>query len=112
MRVFGWHPDLMWDELSFQFANVCTLIKNDWLALLNITPQTVQPWPQQPTTHIAPDWDKELANARELNKNASRARPRCGWTKRFTKRTVNRNSGMTRRSCLRKSPRSVKPSSC
>jgi D-alanine transfer protein len=43
MRVFGWHPDLMWDELSFQFANVCTLIKNDWLALLNITPQTVQP---------------------------------------------------------------------
>ena len=35
MRVFGWHPDLMWDELSFQFANVCTLIKNDWLALLN-----------------------------------------------------------------------------
>jgi D-alanine transfer protein len=42
--------------------------KNDWLALLNITPQTVQPWPQQPTTHIAPDWDKELANARELNK--------------------------------------------
>ncbi len=54
MRVFGWHPDLMWDELSFQFANVCTLIKNDWLALLNITPQTVQPWPQQPAAHIAP----------------------------------------------------------
>jgi D-alanine transfer protein len=33
-----------------------------------------------------PDWDKELANARELNKNASRARPPCGWTKRFTRR--------------------------
>jgi D-alanine transfer protein len=68
MRVFGWHPGLMWDELSYQFANVCTLIKNDWLALLNVTPQTVRPWPQQPTTHITPDWDKELAHARELNK--------------------------------------------
>ena len=22
MRVFGWHPDLIWDEESFQFANV------------------------------------------------------------------------------------------
>jgi D-alanine transfer protein len=68
MRVFGWHPDLIWDEVSFQFASICTLIKNDWLALLNIMPRTVQPWPPQPTTHIAPDWDKELANARELNK--------------------------------------------
>ena len=67
MRVFGWPPDLIWDEVSFQFANVCTLIKNDWLALLHVTP-TEQPWPPQPTTHIAPDWDKELANARELNK--------------------------------------------
>ncbi|MDR0172139.1 D-alanyl-lipoteichoic acid biosynthesis protein DltD [Enterobacter sichuanensis] len=68
MRVFGWHPGLMWDELSYQFANICTLIKNDWLTLLHVTPGTVQPWPQQPTTHITPDWDKELAHARELNK--------------------------------------------
>lgn len=77
MRVFGWHPDLIWDEVSFQFANVCTLIKNDWLALLHVTPRTEQPWPPQPTTHIAPDWDKELANARELNKKtpAERGHP-------------------------------------
>lgn len=68
MRVFGWHPDLIWDEIGFQFANFCTLIKNDWLSLLNIRPETAQPWPQQPTTHMTPDWNKELANARELNK--------------------------------------------
>src|SRR5690606_11526715 len=59
---------LMWDELSFQFANVCTLIKNDWLSLLNITPHKVQPWPQHPTSRLVPDWDKALLNARELNK--------------------------------------------
>ena len=68
MRVYGWHPALIWDELSFQFANFCTLIKNDWLSLLNIRPQTAQPWPQQPTARLSPDWDKALANARELNK--------------------------------------------
>lgn len=68
MGVYGWRPELIWEEVSFQFANLCTMIKNDWLALLNIAPQPVRPWPQQPTTRIAPDWDKELANARELNK--------------------------------------------
>ncbi|HDC4534066.1 TPA: DltD, partial [Enterobacter asburiae] len=34
MAVYGWHPDLIWEEVSFQFANFCSMIKNDWLALL------------------------------------------------------------------------------
>lgn len=68
MAVFGWHPQLIWDEISYQFADFCTMIKNDWLALLNIVPQPTQPWPQASTTPITPDWDKELAHARELNK--------------------------------------------
>ncbi|MFH5069957.1 D-alanyl-lipoteichoic acid biosynthesis protein DltD [Enterobacter cloacae complex sp. 2024EL-00215] len=68
MAVYGWHPDLIWEEVSNQFANFCTMIKNDWLAMLNIEPQTVQPWPQQSTTPVVPDWNKELAHARELNK--------------------------------------------
>ena len=69
MAVYGWHLDLIWEEVSYQFANFCTMIKNDWLALLNIEPQPAQPWPQEPKVRVMPDWDKELANARELNQS-------------------------------------------
>lgn len=69
MAIYGWHPDLIWEEVSYQFANFCTMIKNDWLDLLNIEPQpAAQPWPAQPDNITMPDWDQELANARELNK--------------------------------------------
>ncbi|MGG7445735.1 D-alanyl-lipoteichoic acid biosynthesis protein DltD [Kosakonia oryzendophytica] len=67
MNVYGWHAENIWQEVSFQFANFCTLIKNDWLAMLHIEPEEAQPWPQQPTSVATPDWDKELAHARELN---------------------------------------------
>ncbi len=67
MNVYGWHAENIWQEVSFQFANFCTLIKNDWLAMLHIEPEEAQSWPQQPTSVVTPDWDKELAHARELN---------------------------------------------
>lgn len=69
MAVYGWHPQIIQDEVSYQFANLCTLIKNDWLAMLNITPEPAQPWPSQPAASALPDWDRELAHARELNKS-------------------------------------------
>ncbi|MGY5958270.1 D-alanyl-lipoteichoic acid biosynthesis protein DltD [Kosakonia sp. BK9b] len=69
MKIAGWSLDNIWQEVSFQFANFCTLIKNDWLALLHIEPEPAQPWPLQPATSITPDWDRELAHARELNES-------------------------------------------
>lgn len=67
MQVSGWRLENIWQEVSFQFANFCTLVKNDWLAMLHIVPQPARPWPSTSTTHIVPDWDRELAHARELN---------------------------------------------
>lgn len=68
MKVSGWNFGMVWDEISFQFANFCTLVKNDWFSLLNITPQTSPSWPTLHTASAQPDWDQEQANARELNK--------------------------------------------
>lgn len=68
MQASGWDLDMLWNEVSFQFANFCTLIKNDWLALLNIVPQTANPWPAPHAASPQPDWDQALAHARELNK--------------------------------------------
>nr|WP_318382622.1 D-alanyl-lipoteichoic acid biosynthesis protein DltD [uncultured Enterobacter sp.] len=68
LNIYGRNLNLIWQEVSYQFANFCTMIKNDWLALLNITPQPVRSWPAQPAATIAPDWDRELAHAVELNK--------------------------------------------
>ncbi|NKI74262.1 SGNH/GDSL hydrolase family protein [Dickeya sp. CFBP 2040] len=67
MKIYGWHPQLIWQEVSYQFAIFCEMIKKDWLAMLGIAPQPAQPWPQRPATDIIPDWDHELAHAHELN---------------------------------------------
>lgn len=69
MAVYGWHLENIWQEVSFQFANFCTMIKDGWLAMLHIVPQPAQPWPPQPAASPSPDWGQELAHARELNKS-------------------------------------------
>ncbi|GKX44090.1 hypothetical protein SOASR015_31240 [Pectobacterium carotovorum subsp. carotovorum] len=69
MKVYGWDPQIIWQEVSYQFANFCELIKNDWLAMLHIVPQSAQPWPQQPTSNMTPDWNRELAQAHVLNQS-------------------------------------------
>ncbi|MBN3065365.1 DltD [Pectobacterium aquaticum] len=69
MKVYGWHPQIIWQEVSYQFANFCELIKNDWLAMLRIVPQPTQPWPQQPASNMIPDWNRELAQAHVLNQS-------------------------------------------
>ncbi|ACZ78059.1 poly(glycerophosphate chain) D-alanine transfer protein [Dickeya parazeae Ech586] len=69
MRVYGWHPQIIWQEVSYQFAIFCEMIKKDWLARLGIEPQPVRPWPVKPSPDIVPNWDNELANAHELNKS-------------------------------------------
>ncbi|WCG84236.1 D-alanyl-lipoteichoic acid biosynthesis protein DltD [Pectobacterium sp. A5351] len=69
MKVYGWDTQIIWQEVSYQFANFCELIKNDWLAMLGITPQSAQPWPQRPIAHTIPDWNRELDQARVLNQS-------------------------------------------
>ncbi|WP_171852422.1 D-alanyl-lipoteichoic acid biosynthesis protein DltD [Dickeya dadantii] len=69
MRIYGWHPQIIWQEVSYQFAIFCEMIKKDWLARLGIEPQPVQPWPVKPSPEIVPNWDNELVNAHELNKS-------------------------------------------
>ncbi|WP_407273929.1 D-alanyl-lipoteichoic acid biosynthesis protein DltD [Dickeya ananatis] len=69
MRVYGWHPQIIWQEVSYQFAIFCEMIKKDWLARLGIEPQPVRPWPVKPSPEIVPNWDNELAHAHELNKS-------------------------------------------
>lgn len=69
MKVYGWHLENIWQEVSYQFANYCTLVRDYWLALLNIVPQPVQPWPSQTAVETTPDWDQALAHARELNQS-------------------------------------------
>ncbi len=69
MEIYGWYPDIIWQEVSYLFANFCEMVKNEWLAMLNITPQPAKPWPEQPVNIINPDWDMALAHARELNKS-------------------------------------------
>ncbi|MEI7229184.1 D-alanyl-lipoteichoic acid biosynthesis protein DltD [Pectobacterium carotovorum] len=69
MKVYGWDPQIIWQEVSYQFANFCELIKNDWLAMLHIVPQSAQRWPQQPTSNMTPDWNRELAQAHVLNQS-------------------------------------------
>lgn len=67
MKIYGWHPALIWQEISYQFANFCDLIKNDWLALLNLTPNDARPWPAPGPAQTVIDWDQQLAHARQLN---------------------------------------------
>jgi len=67
LKVSGWDVNMLWEEVSFQFANFCTLVKNDWYALLNIETYSAPSWPAPHAASTAPDWDKELAHARELN---------------------------------------------
>lgn len=67
MKIAGWDLDNIWQEVSYEFASFCTLIKNDWLAMLHIVPSPARPWPAQPAVAITPDWDRELAHARKLN---------------------------------------------
>lgn len=69
MKVYGWDPQIIWQEVSYQFANFCELIKNDWLAMLHIVPQSAQRWPQQSTSNMTPDWNRELAQAHVLNQS-------------------------------------------
>lgn len=69
MQVYGWDPQIIWQEVSYQFANFCELIKNDWLSMLGIIPQPTQPWPHQPTVNTIPDWNRELAQAQVLNQS-------------------------------------------
>lgn len=69
MKVYGWHPQIIWQELNFQFATFCTMIKNDWLGMLHIVPRPAQPWPARPTAGTSPDWDLQLAQARVLNQS-------------------------------------------
>lgn len=68
MKESGWDFGMVWDEVSFQFANFCTLVKNDWFRLLHIDTKTSPSWPTQQVASAQPDWDQELAHARELNK--------------------------------------------
>ncbi|WP_313624969.1 D-alanyl-lipoteichoic acid biosynthesis protein DltD [Kosakonia sp.] len=67
MKIAGWDLDNIWQEVSYEFANFCTLIKNDWLALLDVEASPARPWPVQPAVDITPNWEHELAHARELN---------------------------------------------
>ncbi|WP_407321703.1 D-alanyl-lipoteichoic acid biosynthesis protein DltD [Dickeya ananatis] len=69
MRIYGWHPQIIWQEVSYQFAIFCEMIKKDWLARLGIEPQPVQPWPVKSSPEMVPNWDSELAHAHELNKS-------------------------------------------
>ncbi|SLM64100.1 MULTISPECIES: D-alanyl-lipoteichoic acid biosynthesis protein DltD [Dickeya] len=68
MSIYGWRLPIIWQEVSYQFAIFCEMIKNDWLAWLQFAPQPAQPWPPQLTAYPAPDWDKALEHARELNR--------------------------------------------
>lgn len=69
MQVYGWDPQIIWQEVSYQFANFCELIKNDWLSMLGIIPQPTQPWPHRLTVNTIPDWNRELAQAQLLNQS-------------------------------------------
>ncbi|ECG1391793.1 TPA_asm: DltD [Salmonella enterica subsp. houtenae serovar 45:g,z51:-] len=67
MKIYGWYPKIIWQAVNYEFANFCTMVKNHWLALLRIVPEAHHPWPQSAKSYVSPDWDKQLAHARELN---------------------------------------------
>ncbi|KHN54669.1 D-alanyl-lipoteichoic acid biosynthesis protein DltD [Pectobacterium fontis] len=69
MKVYGWEPQIIWQEVSYQFANFCELIKKYWLAVLDIVPQSAQPWPEKTATDRIPDWHHELNHAHVLNQS-------------------------------------------
>ncbi len=83
MKIYGWHPKIIWQEVSYQFATFCEMIKNDWLAMLRIVPQPAKPWPHQPNVERAPDWDRELANAHVLNKSRQQSAETMWMDKSF-----------------------------
>lgn len=71
MEVYGWHLPIIWQEVNYQFANFCTMVKNDWLAMLHITPQLKhRSWQQQIyVSRTQPDWNQQLTQAQVLNRS-------------------------------------------
>jgi D-alanine transfer protein len=74
MAVYGWHPDLIWEEVSFQFANFCTLIKNDWLACSISATAAAQPWPHS-RQHNDARLGSRAGECPRTQQSTSKARP-------------------------------------
>lgn len=69
MHIFGWHADIVWREISYQFSSFCELIRDYFLSLLHLHSHSTQVWPawQNGVQHV--DWEAEHQQAMRLNQS-------------------------------------------
>lgn len=67
MRIFGWHFNIVWREINYQFASFCELIRNYFLSLTHFGQSNTQTWPAIPDNWSNIDWNAELQQAQKLN---------------------------------------------
>lgn len=68
MRVFGWHADIIWREISYLFSSFCELIRDYFLSLLHFRHHAALTWPVWPHDRQNVDWNAEYQQAVALNK--------------------------------------------
>lgn len=78
MRIFGWHYDIVWREINYQFSSFCELIRDYFLTLFHIRHSSSQPWPLINKTWLNIDWDAQLQQAEKLN-HARHESPATLW---------------------------------
>ncbi|SUW63399.1 D-alanyl-lipoteichoic acid biosynthesis protein DltD [Buttiauxella agrestis] len=78
MRIFGWHYDIVWREINYQFSSFCELIRDYFLTLFHIRHPCSQPWPLINKTWLNIDWDAQLQQAEKLN-HARHESPATLW---------------------------------
>lgn len=67
MRIFGWHFNIVWREINYQFASFCELIRDYFLSLTHFGYSNTQSWPAIPNNWSNIDWSAELQQAQKLN---------------------------------------------
>ncbi|WP_034496312.1 D-alanyl-lipoteichoic acid biosynthesis protein DltD [Buttiauxella agrestis] len=78
MRIFGWHYDIVWREINYQFSSFCELIRDYFLTLFHIRHSSSHPWPLINKTWLNIDWDAQLQQAERLN-HARHESPATLW---------------------------------
>jgi len=69
MRIFGWHSNIVWREIKYQFSSFCELIRDYFLSLAHIRPSESQPWPVLNNSWLNTDWNAQLQLAEKLNRS-------------------------------------------
>lgn len=68
MRIFGWHWNIVWREIKYQFSSFCELIRDYFQTLLHIRHTSAQPWPLLNPVWKNIDWNAQLTQAEMLNR--------------------------------------------